>query len=80
MKIRNNMQLGDTETAQYFCDINDFITSLSPQYCTQDIVDNMLLEIQQVSEKRYMRFFMNYEVELNKTTTISRISNYFGRR
>ncbi|XP_072024827.1 NLR family CARD domain-containing protein 4-like [Amphiura filiformis] len=46
--IKDDMQLEDTVTTQYFDDIHDLIPYLAPRYCTQDIVDQIQLDITKI--------------------------------
>ncbi|XP_072038581.1 NLR family CARD domain-containing protein 4-like [Amphiura filiformis] len=48
LNIKDDMQLDDTVTTQYFDDIHDLIPYLATRYCTQDIVDQIQLDITKI--------------------------------
>ncbi|XP_072046769.1 NLR family CARD domain-containing protein 4-like [Amphiura filiformis] len=48
LNIENSMELDDIVTAQYFDDIHDLIPCLAPRYYTQDIVDQIQLDISKI--------------------------------
>ncbi|XP_072017293.1 uncharacterized protein [Amphiura filiformis] len=47
-QIKDNMELDDTDTAQYFGDIHALIACFAPRYFTQDIIDLMQLDIKKI--------------------------------